>query len=307
MASTMTTSQHRPAAARVPLTAARIPRVMTAGPTAPPVARVPLTAAPIPEGQDGGADGTAGGEGPPTAAPTPRVTTAGPTALRDRGSMLSRCIATDPRTFARELLGAAAAAQPVRSAAPRLQRSALGRPSTSCSLSAGYARPSSAWPRRATSSPGTVISAPAGSARRCPTRWTRRRCSTNSPRAQRSCCRDCTDCGRRSSTSCGAWSTIWDIPFRPTRTSRRRRSGFDPHYDVHDVFVLQTAGRNTGPSMRRSTPIRSPRSPGPTTVTRSRSRQRRADHRHRALPGDALYLPRGWVHSARALADCPSI
>ena len=81
-----------------------------------------------PEGQDGGADGTAGGEGPGTAAPTPKVKTAAPTepraakALRtaaptpkvktavpteplDRYSMLSRCVATDPETFARQYWG----------------------------------------------------------------------------------------------------------------------------------------------------------------------------------------------------------
>ena len=80
-----------------------------------------------PEGHDGGADGTAAAKVQPTAAPIPKVTTAAPTAPRDRVSMLSRCIATDAGSFATRVLGSQAAAQPVRRAAPRLQRSALGR------------------------------------------------------------------------------------------------------------------------------------------------------------------------------------
>lgn len=78
--------------------------------------------------------------------------------------------------------------------------------------------------------------------------------------------------------------------------------GFDPHYDVHDVFVIQIHGQ-------KSWTIHEPvhRDPLPS--------QPWSDHRdavavqasgpaaieHTFSPGDVLYLPRGWIHSATAL------
>lgn len=78
--------------------------------------------------------------------------------------------------------------------------------------------------------------------------------------------------------------------------------GFDPHYDVHDVFVIQIAGR-------KHWTIHEPVHPDPLRG------QPWTDHRdavsRRATetpaidatftPGDVLYLPRGWIHSAVAL------
>ena len=78
--------------------------------------------------------------------------------------------------------------------------------------------------------------------------------------------------------------------------------GFDPHYDVHDVFVLQIAGE-------KHWRIHAPVHPDPLRD------QPWGDHRaavaeaatHEPVidavfrPGDALYLPRGWIHSAEAL------
>ena len=94
------------AAARVPLTAAPIPRAMTAAPTARRVARVTADGGSNPEGHDGGADGTAGGEGHRRR----RLQSRGSRRRRrrhgvNRCSMLSRCIATDPQIFAREYWG----------------------------------------------------------------------------------------------------------------------------------------------------------------------------------------------------------
>lgn len=77
--------------------------------------------------------------------------------------------------------------------------------------------------------------------------------------------------------------------------------GFDAHYDVHDVFVLQTAGHK---HWTVHEPVH--RDPLPS--------QPWTDHRHAVAdrakdepfldtvlgPGDALYLPRGWIHSAQA-------
>ncbi|WP_413601661.1 cupin domain-containing protein [Curtobacterium sp. Curtsp57] len=78
--------------------------------------------------------------------------------------------------------------------------------------------------------------------------------------------------------------------------------GFDPHYDVHDVFVLQIAGAKRWvihepvhelpfadepwSDRRDEVAARAAGAPAIDTVLR---------------PGDALYLPRGWLHSATAL------
>lgn len=78
--------------------------------------------------------------------------------------------------------------------------------------------------------------------------------------------------------------------------------GFDPHYDVHDVFVLQASGSKRWivhePVFEHPLPWQ------PWTQHRAEIEKRVAD-----APvidtvlseGDALYLPRGWVHSAQAL------
>ena len=157
-----TAARTAPQAARVPPTVAQILKAMTAAPTPPLGARVP-----------------------PTVARILKATTAAPTAPRDRCSMLSRCIATDPQTFRARTLGGV----PLLSRSDALPRdfSDLLSARTVDELLAerGYAHRSSAWPRRAKSSPGSVTSDLRGSARRCPTRWIRRRCSPNSPRAQR--------------------------------------------------------------------------------------------------------------------------
>ncbi|MCY1695772.1 cupin domain-containing protein [Curtobacterium sp. SL109] len=78
--------------------------------------------------------------------------------------------------------------------------------------------------------------------------------------------------------------------------------GFDPHYDVHDVFVLQIAGQKRWVihepvhelpfadepwgDRRDAVAAQAAGEPAIDTVL---------------SPGDALYLPRGWLHSATAL------
>jgi hypothetical protein len=80
--------------------------------------------------------------------------------------------------------------------------------------------------------------------------------------------------------------------------------GFAAHYDVHDVFVLQVLGRK---QWRVYEPVlRNPLADQPWE-------QRRDEVAERAMqtplidtvlePGDALYLPRGYVHSAIAQGD----
>ena len=82
----------------------------------------------------------------------------------------------------------------------------------------------------------------------------------------------------------------------------RQSTGFSDHYDVHDVFVLQVGGE-------KHWRLRQPVHPAPLRDqpwTGHRAAVEAASTKEPALeftlrPGDVLYLPRGWVHSATAL------
>ena len=77
--------------------------------------------------------------------------------------------------------------------------------------------------------------------------------------------------------------------------------GFDPHYDVHDVFVLQVSGEK---HWSVHAPVREhPRADEPWSQHRAAVAARAAQKPALDLvmrPGDALYLPSGWLHSAVA-------
>ncbi len=79
--------------------------------------------------------------------------------------------------------------------------------------------------------------------------------------------------------------------------------GFDPHYDVHDVFVLQVSGEK---HWRVHAPVRThPRADEPWSQYRAAVTVRAREEPVLDVvlrPGDALYLPRGWLHSAVARA-----
>ena len=79
--------------------------------------------------------------------------------------------------------------------------------------------------------------------------------------------------------------------------------GFDAHYDVHDVFVLQVGGEK---HWRIQAPVRThPRADEPWSQYRSAVQARAREEPVLDVvlgPGDALYLPRGWLHSAVARA-----
>ena len=82
----------------------------------------------------------------------------------------------------------------------------------------------------------------------------------------------------------------------------RQSRGFDDHYDVHDVFVVQTVGEKR---WRLRPPVHAaPLRDEPWTDHRAEVEQAaRRDplHEFTLRPGDVLYLPRGWIHSATAL------
>jgi bifunctional lysine-specific demethylase and histidyl-hydroxylase NO66 len=80
--------------------------------------------------------------------------------------------------------------------------------------------------------------------------------------------------------------------------------GFAPHYDVHDVFVLQIAGEKhwTIHEPVLADPLRThPWTDRPAEVAAAAQRPPVIDTVLR--PGDALYLPRGYIHSAVALGE----
>jgi ribosomal protein L16 Arg81 hydroxylase len=78
--------------------------------------------------------------------------------------------------------------------------------------------------------------------------------------------------------------------------------GFSAHYDVHDVFVLQVAGEKR---WRVHEPVlRDPLRDQPWTDLRAQVEARAAEDPvidTVLRPGDALYLPRGYLHAAEAL------
>jgi bifunctional lysine-specific demethylase and histidyl-hydroxylase NO66 len=78
--------------------------------------------------------------------------------------------------------------------------------------------------------------------------------------------------------------------------------GFSAHYDVHDVFVLQVAGEKR---WRIHEPVLTdPLRDEPWTDRRAAVEQRAAEAPlidAVLRPGDALYLPRGYLHAATAL------
>jgi hypothetical protein len=80
--------------------------------------------------------------------------------------------------------------------------------------------------------------------------------------------------------------------------------GFSDHYDVHDVFVLQVAGEKRW--FIREPVLRHPTRDQPWTDRRAAVEQ--AAQRELLLdvvlrPGDALYLPAGYLHAAQALGE----
>ncbi|MGY1608799.1 MULTISPECIES: cupin domain-containing protein [unclassified Geodermatophilus] len=80
--------------------------------------------------------------------------------------------------------------------------------------------------------------------------------------------------------------------------------GFSPHYDVHDVFVLQVAGEKhwTIHEPVLPEPLRSqPWTDRAAAVAAAAEREPVVDAV--LCPGDALYLPRGYLHSAVALGQ----
>lgn len=81
--------------------------------------------------------------------------------------------------------------------------------------------------------------------------------------------------------------------------------GFAAHYDVHDVFVLQLAGRKrwtVHPPVHRD-PLRDQPWNRYAHAVARRTRDDPPAIDTVLEPGDVIYLPRGWLHAATALGQ----
>jgi lysine-specific demethylase/histidyl-hydroxylase NO66 len=79
--------------------------------------------------------------------------------------------------------------------------------------------------------------------------------------------------------------------------------GFSAHYDVHDVFVLQVAGEKhwTVHEPVHVDPLRNQPWTDHSKAVASAARDKTPVIDEVLRPGDALYVPRGFLHSAKAL------
>lgn len=82
-----------------------------------------------------------------------------------------------------------------------------------------------------------------------------------------------------------------------------QNTGFSDHYDVHDVFVVQIAGEKRWRIRRpvRDLPLRHEPWTGRRAAVEDRAAHTEPLIETTLSPGDCLYLPRGYLHSATAL------
>jgi hypothetical protein len=83
----------------------------------------------------------------------------------------------------------------------------------------------------------------------------------------------------------------------------RESQGFSAHYDVHDVFVLQVAGEKhwTVHEPVHVDPLRNQPWTDHSQAVAAAAREQQPVVDAILRPGDALYVPRGFLHSAKAL------
>ena len=81
------------------------------------------------------------------------------------------------------------------------------------------------------------------------------------------------------------------------------RQGFNPHYDTHDVFILQVSGAKTFNFYASSVELPLPEE----SFDASRPSGQTPDESICLSAGDTLYIPRGMVHDALAHEDEPSL
>ena len=240
---------------------------------------------------------------PPTAARTPAATTAEPTELPDQLTALQRCVAVDSRTFGDEYWGRRPLLSPA-SALPRdfddlLSAHAVDELIAERGVRAPFIR---------LAREGEVLArdcyvGPAGFGAEMPD--------------QVDSAKVLAEFAAGATIVLQGLHRLWppliayvrgmvDVLGHPVQANAYitppTNRGFDPHYDVHDVFVLQVAGTKRWVVHE---PVHA--HPLPSEAwTRHRDAIAARVGGDPAIdtvmsPGDALYLPRGWVHSAQAM------
>jgi ribosomal protein L16 Arg81 hydroxylase len=239
----------------------------------------------------------------PTVAPIPEATTALPTEPPDRLSVLSRCVATDPQKFAIEHWGR----RPLLSQSDALPRD-FGDLLSADTVDELIAERGVRAPFIRLAKDGDLLArdcylGPAGFGAEMP---------------------DQVDSAKvLSQFASGAtivlqglhrlWPPLIDFvrdavdelghPVQANAyVTPPTNRGFDPHYDVHDVFILQAAGQKRW--IVHEPVHEDPLPSQPWTQHRAAIAERVTEEPvidTVLSDGDALYLPRGWVHSAQAL------
>ena len=94
-----------------------------------------------------------------------------------------------------------------------------------------------------------------------------------------------------------------NIYLTPESVDEEGNQGFPPHYDNHDVFVMQVAGAKSW--QLYGTPVEIPyRGEG---FELGRHEAGEVTEQFTLKPGDCLYLPRGLMHDARNVGSEPSL
>ena len=226
---------------------------------------------------------------------------------RERGpvlrSALSRCIGVPTEQFADEFWGRAALLSPANDDFTDLFSAGGGRRARRPARPAHAVRPAGARGRRAGAGPVHRV-------RRVRRRGVRPGVERQGARRVRGGRDDrapgpAPDVAAAGRLHAASSSRSSGTPRRSTRTSRRRRRrGSRRTTTPTTCSSCRSPARSTGSSTRPCTPTRSRTRCGPTTAPRSPTPAAATPVIDRVLrPGDALYLPRGWIHSATALGD----
>ncbi len=101
--------------------------------------------------------------------------------------------------------------------------------------------------------------------------------------------------------TCHVQTNIYLTP--PSREEGKTNQGFPPHYDNHDVFVMQISGQKAW--RLYGTPVTTPFR-GETFEVASHEAGE-ATQTFTMNPGDCIYLPRGLMHDAVSMGDEPSL
>ena len=101
--------------------------------------------------------------------------------------------------------------------------------------------------------------------------------------------------------SCHVQTNIYLTP--ASREQGKSTQGFPPHYDNHDVFVMQIAGSKAWHlyGMPVATPFRG------ETFEIERHQAGEPTHNFTMNAGDCIYLPRGLMHDAQNVGEEPSL